>query len=92
MIRCLSVLSYMWAMSLCTWILFVLVLIYFSRLHSCVEVFTRGMFRGGDMCLDLVLGKKIKFLWCFNIFYFFGIICEYYICVVLSYFWEITRK
>ena len=29
----------------------------FQRLHSCVEVFTRGMFRGGDICvLDLCFG------------------------------------
>jgi hypothetical protein len=40
-IRCLRVSSYM----------FVLVLISFSGLHSCVEIFTRGMFSGGDMCL-----------------------------------------
>ena len=50
-IRCLYVLSYIWAISFFIWILFVLVLIYFSRLHSCVEIFTRGMCRGGNMCL-----------------------------------------
>ena len=69
MIRCLSVLSCMWAMSFCTWILFVLVLISFSRLYSCVDIFTRGMFRGGDMCLRSLFWVKKSFLWCFCIFY-----------------------
>ena len=50
MIRCLPVSSYMWAMSFCTWILFVLVLISFSGLHSCVEILQGGCL-GVEICV-----------------------------------------
>ena len=44
-----------------------LVLISFSRLHSCIENFTRGMFRGGDMCLgSLFWIKKLLFRMMFS--------------------------
>lgn len=38
--------------------LFVLALISFSGLHSCVENFTRGMFVNGDMCLRYLFCVK----------------------------------
>ena len=66
-----------------------LVLIYFSGLHSRVEVFTRWMFRGGDVCLgSLFWVKKIIFYNCI----FLGIVCEYYTCVELHDVWGIIRK
>ena len=46
----------MWAMSFCTWILFVLAMISFQGLHSYVEIFMREMFTGGDMCLGSLFG------------------------------------
>ena len=51
----------MWAMSPCTCILFVLVLISFSGLHLCLEIFTRGMFRGRDMCLESLFWVEKSF-------------------------------
>ena len=38
-----------------------LVLISFSRLHSCVEIFTSGMFRGGEMCLESLFWVNMSF-------------------------------
>ena len=45
----------MWAMSFCTCIGI------FSRLHSCIEIFTSGMFRGKDMCLGPLFWVKKSF-------------------------------
>ena len=68
--RCLHVSSYIWAILFCIWILFVLVLMFFQGLHSCVEIFMRGMFRGGGICWGLYFGFTSHFqLWCFHILY-----------------------
>ena len=84
--RCLHVSSYIWAILFCIWILFVLVLMFFQGLHSCVEIFMRGMFRGRGYVGVFILGLRVIFNYDVFIYcmLFLGIVCEYYVCVVLN--------
>ena len=67
-----------------------LVLISFLGLHSCVDIFMRGMFRGGDMCLGSLFWVTKSFpcmMFLYSVCCF--LVCECCICIVLYDSWDV---
>ena len=58
----------------------------FLMVHSCVEIFTRGMFRGGDMCLGSLFWVKQSFsfmVFSYIVFFFWYSTQVLYLCCVV---------